>query len=100
MTMAHPGINCYCHFCGSPLRFQIARVGETVNCFNCCMETVLFIPGLQVPYSEKQCLLDIRDICWAENKFGVRYVKGCVENKSGRQLNWVLMVIIMYIKLG
>ena len=100
MTMAHPGINCYCHFCSSPLRFQIARVGETVNCFNCCMETVLFIPGLQAPYSEEQCLLEARDIRWAENKFGVRHVQGCVENKSGRHLNWVRIEFILFSKQG
>ena len=100
MTMLHPGINCYCHFCGNPLRFQIARVGETVNCFNCCMETVLFIPGLQAPYSEEQCLLEARDIRWAENKFGVHHVQGCVENKSGRHLNWVRIEFILFSKQG
>ena len=94
--MLHPGINCYCHFCGSLLRFQIARAGETVNCFNCCMETVLFIPGLQAPYSEEQCLLETRDIRWAESKFGMRHLQGFVENKSGKHLNWVRIEFILY----
>ena len=98
--MLHPGINCYCHFCSSPLRFQIARAGETVNCFNCCMETVLFIPGLQAPYSLEECVLEARDIRWAENKFGVRHVQGCVENKSSRHFNWMRVEFILFNKHG
>jgi len=100
MSMLHPGINCYCHFCGSPLRFQIARAGETVNCFNCCMETVLFIPGLQAPYSVEECVVEARDIRWAENRFGVRHVQGCLENKSGRHLSWLRIEFILFGKQG
>jgi hypothetical protein len=100
MTMLHPGINCYCHFCGSPLRFQIARAGETVNCFNCCMETVLFIPGLQAPYSDQACILEARDIRWDESRFGIRHVQGYVENKSPKRLNWVRIEFILFGKQG
>ena len=96
MTMLHPGINCYCHFCSNPLRFQIARAGESVNCFNCGMETVLFIPGLQAPYAEQLCALAVREIHWAKNEFGTRHLAGLLQNISTRHLNWVRIEFILY----
>jgi hypothetical protein len=100
MAMKFPGINCYCHFCGGILRFQIARAGETVNCFDCGMETVLFIPGLQPPYSEFQSVLEAKDIRWAKNPLGMRYLEGLVENKSAKHLDWIRVEFILYNRLG
>jgi len=28
MLSQDSNLNCYCHFCGSPLRFQISRAGQ------------------------------------------------------------------------
>src|SRR6266571_2453755 len=96
MAMTFTGINCYCNFCGSPVRFQISRAGETVNCFDCGMETVLFIPGLESPYSEDQYVLEAREIKWGKNQFGLRQVEGVVENKSAKHLDWVRIEFILY----
>jgi len=100
MAMQPPGMNCYCNFCGSPLRFHIARAGEAVNCFNCGMETVLFIPGLQAPYPEDQYVLEARETQWAKNEFGVRHLEGVVENKSSKHLDWVRIEFILYSQPG
>ena len=98
--MKFPGINCYCHFCGNLLRFQIARAGEAVNCFDCGMETVLFIPGLQPPYPEFQSVLEVKEIRWAKNRFGVRHLEGLIENKSAKHLDWIRIEFILYERLG
>jgi hypothetical protein len=100
MALNFPGINCYCNFCGNLLRFQIARAGETVNCFNCTMETVLFIPGLQPPYPSDQFRLEARDCRWSSNQFGTRHVAGAVENKSAKHLDWVRVEFILYDRAG
>ena len=100
MALNFPGINCYCNFCGSLLRFQIARAGETVNCFSCTMETVLFIPGLDAPYPSHQYTLETRDIRWSSNQFGLRHVAGTVENKSSKHLDWVRVEFILYSQTG
>src|SRR5215475_9654198 len=96
MVLHDPCMNCYCHFCGSPLRFQISRVGQVVNCFNCSMETVLFIPGLAAPYTEDQYALQTRDVTWATNQFGVRNLIGVVVNNSEKNLDWVRIEFILY----
>src|SRR3989440_3640803 len=96
MALNFPGINCYCNFCGSPLRFQIARAGETVNCLSCTMETVLFIPGLEAPYSCDQYNLEAREIHWSSDRFGMRHVEGVVENISTKHLDWVRIEFILY----
>jgi hypothetical protein len=100
MQMYHPGINSYCNFCGTPLRFQISRAGETVNCFNCCMETVLFIPGTSAPYAQEEYVLEARDVQWSEGRFGVRNLVGAVENKSRKHLNWVRIEFILFSQPG
>jgi len=89
-------MNCFCHFCGSSLLFHICRAGELVNCFNCGMETVLFIPGLQAPYSPEQYVLETKEIRWTNNPFGFRYLEGIVENKSLKHLDWVRVEFILY----
>jgi hypothetical protein len=76
--------------------FHIGRAGQTVNCFNCGMETVLFIPGLEAPYSERQYLLETREIGWNQTQFGVRCLEGVVENKSAKHLDWVRIEFILY----
>src|SRR5215510_13124150 len=100
MVSQDPCMNCFCHFCGSQLRFQIARVGETVNCFNCTMETVLFIPGLEAPYPSEQYRLEARECRWSSNQFGARHVEGVVENKSAKHLDWVRIEFILYSQAG
>jgi hypothetical protein len=100
MTRHDAKLSCYCHFCGSPLRFQIARVGEAVNCFNCSMETVLFIPGLAAPYPEQDYRLEAKDIVWGNGKFGGRHLTGTVLNLSTKNLDWVRVEFILYNKLG
>src|SRR5947207_2980013 len=96
MEMSEPSLNCYCNFCGTPLRFQISRVGEAVNCFECGMETVLFIPGLGAPYPPALYVLEARQIHWTRSQFGVRLLEGMVENKSDRDLDWVRIEFILY----
>lgn len=93
-------MNCYCHFCGSPLRFQISRAGQAVNCFNCGMETVLFIPGLGAPYAEEQYALQTREVSWSTNEFGVRLLCGVAINNSTKNLDWVRIEFILYNKQG
>jgi hypothetical protein len=93
-------MNCYCHFCGQPVPFHIGRAGETVNCFNCGMETVLFIPGLPTPYAEDQHLLETRETKWAMTQFGIRCLEGIVENKSSKHLDWVRIEFILFGQAG
>jgi hypothetical protein len=100
MTSHDPHINCYCNFCGSPLRFQISRVGQVVNCFNCSMETVLFIPGLSAPYPEDQYLLQVREVVWGDTQFGGRQIGGVVVNSSAKNLDWVRVEFILYNQAG
>jgi hypothetical protein len=96
MTVQDPNVKCYCNFCGSPIGFQISRVGQTVNCFACSMETVLFIPGLQPPYEEERYTLETREVAWSRNEFGVRTLVGVVENCSRQDLDWVRIEFILY----
>ena len=98
--MHRPGINCYCNFCGSPLQFEISRAGEAVNCLNCCMETVLFIPGLDAPYPGEQYVVEARDVRWGTNQFGVRQLQGTVHNKSAKHLDWIRIEFILYGQQG
>src|SRR5439155_790216 len=76
--------------------FHIGRAGETVNCFNCGMETVLFIPGLEAPYSEEHYPLVTKEIRWTNSNLGIRLLEGVVENKSARRLDWVRIEFILY----
>jgi len=92
--------NCYCHFCGSPLRFQISRVGQAVNCFNCGMETILFIPGLGAPYGEEQYAIQTREVNWSTNQLGVRHLCGVAINNSNKNLDWVRIEFILYNQQG
>ena len=92
--------NCYCNFCSSPMRFEFCRVGETVNCFNCGMETVLFIPGLAPPYAEEQYGLEVREMKWGKNQFGLRHVEGVVQNVSSKNLDWARIEFILSDKAG
>jgi len=96
MANMDAGMNCYCHFCGNPMRFHISRAGEAVNCFNCGMETVLFIPGLEAPYSEEQYPLAMKEFRWSNSDLGIRHLEGIVENKSARRLDWVRIEFILY----
>ena len=100
MTAHDPPINCFCHFCGCPLRFQISRVGQAVNCFNCSLETVLFIPGLPPPYPEDQYQLEVADIHFRSGRCGVRHVEGTVTNISDKNLDWVRIEFILYNQSG
>src|SRR5262249_17765498 len=100
MATKEPSLNCYCNFCGTPLRFQISRVGEAVNCFQCGMETVLFIPGLGAPYPPELYVIDAREIRWTRSPFGVRHLEGVVENKSAKRLDWVRIEFILYTEAG
>ena len=99
MTSHDPHINCYCNFCGSPLRFQISRVGQAVNCFNCAMETVLFIPGLSAPYPQEQYSLQVREFTWSD-AIGGRQLGGVVVNSSSKNLDWVRIEFILYNQAG
>ncbi len=96
MNAHNPSVNCFCNFCGHPLRFQISRVGQAVNCLNCMMETILFIPGLQSPYPEDRYLLHASEISWIQNQFGLRKISGILTNKSGQHLDWVRVEFILY----
>ncbi len=96
MVSQDQNMNCYCHFCGSPLRFQISRVGQAVNCFNCAMETVLFIPGMGAPYAEENYAVHTREVSWFTNQFGVRHLSGVVINNSAKNLDWVRIEFILY----
>ena len=89
-------MSCYCHFCGYQMRFHIARAGEAVNCFNCGMETVLFIPGLSAPYGDHEIVLEARELGWSKSQLGLRYLEGVVENKSAKHLDWVRIEFILY----
>src|SRR6267378_47974 len=100
MLSQDSNLNCYCHFCGSPLRFQISRAGQAVNCFNCGMETILFIPGLGAPYGEEQYSIQTREAGWSTNEFGVRHLRGIAINNSTKNLDWVRIEFILYNKHG
>lgn len=87
---------CDCHFCGYSLRFEISRAGQLVNCLQCGMETVLFIPDAEPPYSLEQFLLETRNVGWARSTLGVRNLVGVVENKSKKNLDWVRIEFILH----
>ena len=93
-------MHCYCNFCSTPVRFHISRAGETVNCFNCAMETVLFIPGLGAPYAQDQYSLEAKELAWGENQFGVRQLTGVVVNQSLKNLDWVRIEFILFNNSG
>ncbi len=82
------------------MRYEFSRVGETVNCFNCGMETVLFIPGMAPPYSEEQYVLEVREMKWGRNQFGLRHVEGVVQNLSSKNLDWARIEFILSDKAG
>jgi hypothetical protein len=100
MRTPEPQMNCYCHFCGEPLRFHISRVGEAVNCFHCSMESVLFIPGLPAPYPETEYQLGTREIGWGLGLAAIRHLGGVVVNHSNKNLSWVRIEFILYNKQG
>jgi hypothetical protein len=100
MNAHDPSVNCFCHFCGHPLRFQISRLGQAVNCLNCTMETILFIPGLQPPYPEERYALQTSEIRWMQNQFGLRTLSGVISNHSDQYLDWVRVEFILYSGCG
>ena len=89
-------IRSYCHFCGSPIRFQIGRAGEVVNCPDCGMETVLFIPGLGTPYLQQEYALTCSEVLWEVSPLGLRKLRGVVENHAPKDLDWVRIEFILY----
>ena len=100
MSAHDPSVNCFCHYCGNPLKFQISRVGQAVNCMSCMMETILFIPGLQSPYPEERYSLQTSSIAWAQNEFGLRRLTGNILNSSGQYLDWIRVEFILYNSQG
>jgi len=81
--------SCECNFCGSAIAFEISKSGELVNCQNCGMETVLFVPGVAQPYPQEQYFLQATNIGWSRTALGFRNVVGTVINTSDRNFDWV-----------
>ena len=81
--------SCECNFCGTEIGFAISKVGELVNCQNCGMETVLFVPGIAGPYPQEQYFLQATNIGWSRTPLGFRNVVGTVINTSERHFDWV-----------
>src|SRR5215470_12864481 len=80
---------CECNFCGGALRFEITRAGQLVNCQDCGMETVMFIPGIDRPYPTNEYCLEATNIGWSKTVFGMRKVVGVIVNTSNHDLDWV-----------
>ena len=80
---------CECNFCGGALHFDGSRAGELVNCQDCGMETIMFIPGRDQPYPTNEYLLEATNIGWSKTMFGTRNVVGMIVNTSNRDLDWV-----------
>jgi hypothetical protein len=80
---------CECNFCGGALRFEISRANQLVNCHECGMETVLFIPGAERPYPQEEFFLQPTNIGWAKSSLGFRNVVGLIVNDSNKDLDWV-----------
>jgi hypothetical protein len=60
------------------------------------METVLFIPGLPGPYPEERYRVEVREVEWIKNQFGLRYLAGVVMSRTQRHLDWVRIEFILY----
>ncbi len=80
---------CDCNFCGGRLRFEAWRAGQLVNCPDCLMETILFLPGAEPPYPPEQYVMEAQNIAWTQNPWGVRNLVGTVVNRSAKHLDWV-----------
>jgi hypothetical protein len=80
---------CECNFCGGTLRYEISKANELVNCQDCGMETVIFVPGGETPYPENEYFLQATNIGWSKHSLGFRNVIGTVVNNSQKDLDWV-----------
>jgi hypothetical protein len=80
---------CECNFCGSTLQFEVSKRNELVNCDYCAMETVLFVPGAELPYPREEFFLQATNVGWSKHVLGFRNVVGAVVNTSNKDLDWV-----------
>ena len=80
---------CECNFCGNEMNFETSKTGELVNCQDCGMETVLFEPGADAPYPQREFSLQVLNIGWSNHPLGFRNVVGTVVNNSQKDLDWV-----------
>jgi len=80
---------CTCNFCGAPVRFEVSKAGELVNCENCGMETVIFARGAELPYPAEEFVLKAANIRWSKNPLAFRNIIGEVLNTSNKDLDWV-----------
>ena len=88
--------NAACQCCGKTIPCQVSRLGETVNCPHCLMETVLQLPNTPAPYPHYKYALEVESLSWAPSDTGYRCITGEVVNYSPSNLNWVRIEFILY----
>ncbi len=96
MLMEDKNVTCFCNFCSTWLPFRISRTGETVNCPNCTMETVLYLPEASRPYPLDKYAVEIRKIRWEVSQLGFRRIAGEVVNSTPSDLDWVRIEFILF----
>jgi|ERR1051325_3846744 hypothetical protein len=85
-----------CNCCGNAIPFQVARLGETINCPHCLMETVLHLPDAPAPYPPYKYALEVERIGWEMSELGFRCITGEVVNYSQSNLDWVRIEFILF----
>ena len=96
MLMEDKNVTCFCNFCNNWLPFRVSRTGETVNCPNCTMETVLYLPEASRPYPLDKYAVEIRKIRWEVSQLGFRCIAGEVVNSTPSDLDWVRIEFILF----
>jgi hypothetical protein len=90
-------LTCECNFCGASLRFADACVGQAVNCLKCGMETILFVPGQEPPYSPDEYRLKAGQVSWRRSPYNhSRELVITLENLSNHDLDWARVEFILY----
>src|SRR6266404_568414 len=69
-------VTCLCNCCGAWLVFQAHREGEMVNCPQCFMGTILYLPEQGLTQVHSDLDFEFRKIRWDASGYGTRCITG------------------------
>src|SRR5262249_36400477 len=85
-----------CNCCGAWLIFQTSRAGEMVNCPECFMGTMLYVPDQFRSRLHPDADFEIRKIKWTLNRFDCRFIQGELVHRGKNGLDWVRIQFTLY----
>ena len=89
-------IPCLCNCCGAWLVFQADRTGEMVNCPQCFMGTVLYVPEQYQAHAPSKTDFEFRRIQWEDSGHGTRCIAGELINRAEHGFDWVRVRFALY----